>query len=129
MVGMVAAGQQPTGYDLRGKDALSIVPQHAKGAALTPHSGGGSQNGLKFKWTDADGRKVSLRVHDRDGTAPPNSNSGQGWTVRVQIDGQYQDEAGNLFHHQVHNPRSPTYNPEAANQTHIPYRLFRPDGE
>ncbi|WP_420856377.1 polymorphic toxin type 30 domain-containing protein [Streptomyces amritsarensis] len=32
-----------------------------------------------------------------------------------------QDEAGKLFHEQVHSPRSPNFNPDAANATHIPW--------
>jgi len=42
-------------------------------------------------------------------------------TYRVQIGRRYQDEAGNLFSAQVHNPNRPDYNPSAANATHIPW--------
>ncbi|MEW2077264.1 polymorphic toxin type 30 domain-containing protein [Streptomyces sp. NPDC012403] len=31
------------------------------------------------------------------------------------------DEAGNLYHRQVHNPNSPHHNSEAAHATHIPW--------
>jgi Bacterial toxin 30 len=34
---------------------------------------------------------------------------------------RYQDEAGNLYPSQVHNPNSPNDDPSAANATHIPW--------
>ncbi|MFJ9600833.1 polymorphic toxin type 30 domain-containing protein [Streptomyces althioticus] len=39
----------------------------------------------------------------------------------MSIGGRYQDEAGNLYHRQVHNPNSPHYNSDAAHATHIPW--------
>ncbi|WP_333769431.1 polymorphic toxin type 30 domain-containing protein [Streptomyces sp. IBSBF 2435] len=109
------------GYDLRGKDPMSIVPDDAKIRELTPHSGGGSQYGLEYSWKNDAGQTVRLRIHGPDGTAPVGSNSASGETYRIQIGRQYQDEAGNLYHHQSHNPNSPNYNPNAANATHIPW--------
>ncbi|WP_157545302.1 polymorphic toxin type 30 domain-containing protein [Hamadaea tsunoensis] len=123
----VIAGNTPVlvhncgGYDLRGKDPMSIVPDNASVRELTPHPNGGSQYGLEFKWTNDAGKTVRLRIHGPDGTAPAGSNSATGETYRVQIGRQYQDEAGNLFHHQSHNPNSPNYNADAANATHIPW--------
>ncbi|WP_078913582.1 MULTISPECIES: polymorphic toxin type 30 domain-containing protein [unclassified Streptomyces] len=40
---------------------------------------------------------------------------------RISIGGKYQDESGALYHRQVHNPRSEHCNPDAANNTHIPW--------
>nr|WP_158647538.1 polymorphic toxin type 30 domain-containing protein [Actinoplanes sp. ATCC 53533] len=123
----VLAGNTPVlvhncgGYDLRGKDPMSIVPDNASVRELTPHPNGGSQYGLEFKWTNDAGKTVRLRIHGPDGTAPAGSNSATGEAYRVQIGRQYQDEAGNLFHHQSHNPNSPNCNPDAANATHIPW--------
>jgi RHS repeat-associated protein len=114
------------GYDLRGKDPMSIVPDGASVRELTPHPSGGSQYGLEFKWKNDGGQTVRLRIHGPDGTAPAGSNSAIGETYRVQIGRKYQDEAGNLFHHQVHNPLSPNFDPSAANATHIPWPIEFP---
>ena len=35
--------------------------------------------------------------------------------------GRYMDAQGNLLPRGVHNPKSPNYDPEAANSTHIPW--------
>ena len=110
------------GYDLRGgKDPMSIVPDDASVRELTPHSGNGSKYGLEFKWTNGNGNKVRMRIHGPDGTAPAGSNSASGETCRIQIGRGYQDEAGNVWHPNVHNEDSPFYNPDAANKRHIPW--------
>jgi Bacterial toxin 30/Pretoxin HINT domain len=66
------------GYDLRGKDPMSIVPDNARVRGLTPDPNGGAQYGLEFKWLNEDGVTVRLRIHGPDGTAPPGSNSFMG---------------------------------------------------
>jgi hypothetical protein len=109
------------GIDLRGRDPMDIVPDNASVRELTPHPNGGSQYGLEFKWVDESGVTMRMRIHGPDGTAPPGSNSASGETYRVQHGARYQDEAGNLYHKNVHNPNSPHYNPDAANATHIPW--------
>ncbi|MEU0392110.1 polymorphic toxin type 30 domain-containing protein [Streptomyces sp. NPDC006208] len=38
---------------------------------------------------------------------------------RIQISGRYQDMLGNLYHREVHNPRSEHHNDDAAAATHI----------
>ncbi|MFD5636191.1 polymorphic toxin type 30 domain-containing protein [Streptomyces sp. NPDC127077] len=109
------------GYDLRGRDPMSIVPDNASVRQLRPDPNGGAQYGIEFKWKNADGIVVRLRIHGPDGRAPAGSNSANGETYRVQIGNQYQDESGNLYHRQVHNPDSPNHNADAANDTHIPW--------
>jgi RHS repeat-associated protein len=112
------------GWDLRGRDPLSVIPDNAEKRILTPHPGGGSQNGVEYKWTDPEtGNTVRLRVHDKDGTAPAGSNAANGDVYRISIGGKYQDDAGNLYHRNVHNPNSPHYNPDGANDTHIPWPI------
>nr|WP_079082974.1 polymorphic toxin type 30 domain-containing protein [Streptomyces antibioticus] len=112
------------GWDLRGRDPLSILPAEYDTRTLTPHPNGGSQKGIEYKWTDpVTGNTVRLRVHDKDGTAPAGSNAAKGDVYRVSIGGKYQDEAGNLYHRNVHNPNSPNHNSEAANATHIPWPI------
>ncbi|WP_206189349.1 polymorphic toxin type 30 domain-containing protein, partial [Streptomyces prasinus] len=110
------------GWDVRGKNPLDIVPGDAEMRILTPDPNGGAQKGVEYKWEDPEtGNKVRLRVHDKDGTAPPGSNAANGDIYRISIGGKYQDEAGNLYHRQVHNPNSPHYNSDAAHATHIPW--------
>ncbi|MEU7294015.1 putative T7SS-secreted protein [Streptomyces exfoliatus] len=110
------------GWDLRGRNPLDVVPEDATMRHLTPDSNGGAQKGVEYKWTDPiTGNTVRLRVHDPDGTAPPGSNAANGDVYRISIGGRYQDEAGELYHRNVHKSMSPHYNPDAANDTHIPW--------
>ncbi|TCO55973.1 polymorphic toxin type 30 domain-containing protein [Actinocrispum wychmicini] len=109
------------GYDLRGIDPMSIVPDDASVRGLKPDPNGGAQYGIEFAWRNADGTRVRLRIHGPDGTAPPGSNSASGETYRVQIGARYQDISGTLYPRNVHNPLSPYYDPVAANAAHIPW--------
>ncbi|WP_318218143.1 putative T7SS-secreted protein [Streptomyces sp. SCL15-6] len=110
------------GWDVRGRNPLDIVPDDAEMRVLKPDPNGGAQKGVEYKWDDPEtGNKVRLRVHDKDGTAPAGSNAANGDIYRISIGGKYQDEAGNLYHRQVHNANSPHYNPDAAHATHIPW--------
>ncbi|WP_405568893.1 polymorphic toxin type 30 domain-containing protein [Streptomyces phaeochromogenes] len=109
------------GWDLQGADPLSVIPKNATKEKWTPEPGG-AQKGAKWKWTDPEtGKTVRLRVHDADPSAPPGSHAANGDIVRIQIGGQFQDIAGNLYHRNVHKPASPNYNAAAANATHIPW--------
>ncbi|MFJ3336706.1 polymorphic toxin type 30 domain-containing protein [Streptomyces sp. NPDC086766] len=115
------------GWDLRGHNPMSVIPSDAEKRILTPDPNGGAQKGVEFKWKDPEtGNTVRLRIHDADGTAPAGSNAANGDVYRISIAGKYQDEAGNLYHRQVHNPNSPHYNPDAANSTHIPWPVQFP---
>ncbi|MFE8946539.1 polymorphic toxin type 30 domain-containing protein [Streptomyces sp. NPDC007856] len=110
------------GWDLRNHNPLDIVPDDAEVRVLKPDPNGGAQKGVEYKWKDPEtGNTVRLRVHDKDGTAPAGSNAANGDVYRISIGGKYQDDAGNLYHRQVHNPNSPHYNPDAANGTHMPW--------
>ncbi len=112
------------GWDLRNRSPLNIIPSDAQKRVLTPDPSGGAQNGLEWKWKDPEtGNTVRLRVHDKDGNAPAGSNAANGDVYRLSIGGKYQDEAGNLYHRNVHNPNSPHYNPDAADATHIPWPI------
>ncbi|MFE4216711.1 putative T7SS-secreted protein [Streptomyces sp. NPDC056844] len=110
------------GWDLRNHNPLDIVPDEAEMRVLTPDANGGAQKGVEYKWIDREtGNTARLRVHDKDGTAPAGSNAANGDVYRIVIGGKYQDEAGVLYHRQVHNANSPHYDPDAANGTHIPW--------
>lgn len=100
---------------------LAIVPKGASMRQLTPSSMGGSQLGVEYKWVNQHGQTIRLRAHDADGTAPPGSNAASGPTYRIQIGGRYADAEGNMYPRGVHNPKSPYYDPAAANATHIPW--------
>ncbi|MFD6220735.1 putative T7SS-secreted protein [Nocardia asteroides] len=111
----------PGPWDMSGRDPMSVVPDHASVRELTPDSNGGAQYGLEYKWVDSEGRTVRLRIHGPDGNAPAGSNAASGETYRIQFGGKYQDAAGNLHPRNVHNSNSPHYNPNAANDSHIPW--------
>ncbi|WBB91605.1 DNRLRE domain-containing protein [Verrucosispora sp. WMMC514] len=99
---------------------LDLVPASASKRDLTPHSGGGAQYGVEYKWLQ-DGQTIRLRIHGPDSTAPAGSNAASGVTYRVQVGQRFLDPAGNLYPSGVHNPRSSNYDPAAANATHIPW--------
>jgi hypothetical protein len=100
---------------------LARVPDDAEMLPFHPHSGGGAQKGVNFKWTDADGKTHRFRAHDADGTAPPGSNAANGPIYRHRIGNRWEMDGGGLAHPQAHNPNSPNHNPEQANATHIPW--------
>jgi hypothetical protein len=100
---------------------LAKVPDNAEMLPFTPHSGGGAQKGVNFKWTDAEGKTHRFRAHDADGTAPPGSNAANGPIYRHRVGNKYEMEGGDFAHPQSHNKNSPNYNPDHANATHIPW--------
>ncbi|MEU2977293.1 polymorphic toxin type 30 domain-containing protein [Streptomyces hirsutus] len=78
-------------------------------AARAPVSGvsvAGARGSPFIAVTSRADRSPCLRAHD---------------IYRISIDGKYQDEAGNPYHRQVHNPNGPHCNPDAAHATHIPW--------
>ncbi|MBF6044376.1 type IV secretion protein Rhs [Streptomyces sp. NRRL B-1677] len=111
----------PGPWNMTGRDPMSVVPDHASIRELTPDPNGGAQYGLEYKWVDSDGRTVRLRIHGPDGNAPAGSNAASGDSYRIQFGGKYQDDLGNLYPRNVHNEKSPHYDPDAANATHIPW--------
>jgi len=42
-----------------------------------------------------------------------------GWIVRIQVGNKYLDYQGNFAHQNCHNPHSPHYDPNMANNTYI----------
>jgi RHS repeat-associated protein len=110
------------GWDLsNGANPLSIIPKNATKEPWTEQAGGVAQ-GVKWKWKDdVTGKTVRMRVHAADPKAPAGSNAAKGDIYRIQIGNQYQDVTGKLHHKKVHDKKSPNYNPEGANATHIPW--------
>ncbi|WP_425436237.1 polymorphic toxin type 30 domain-containing protein [Luteimicrobium subarcticum] len=85
------------------------------------HSGEGAQRGVKFRWTDSDGKTNVFHAHDVDGTAPAGSNPSHGPIYRHKVGNKYRMQDGDFAHPQCTNPNSPNYNPDHANATHMPW--------
>ncbi|MHC6624503.1 putative T7SS-secreted protein [Streptomyces globosus] len=110
------------GWDLRGDvNPLDIIPKDAVQEPWRPIPGG-VEHGIKWKWTDdVTGKTVRMRVHGPDLGPHAGPNASSGPIYRIQIGGKFQDEAGNLYHKEIGNERSPNYNETAINDTHIPW--------
>nr|WP_277336016.1 polymorphic toxin type 30 domain-containing protein [Streptomyces sp. JH34] len=115
------------GWDLRGDaDPLSVIPKDAVQETWRPIPGG-VEHGIKWSWTDeVTGKTVRMRVHGPDLQPHAGPNASSGPIYRIQIGRQFQDEAGNLYHPQIGNSKSPNYNEAAINDTHIPWPSHLP---
>ncbi|MGW6949483.1 putative T7SS-secreted protein [Streptomyces xanthophaeus] len=115
------------GWDFRGDtDPMSIIP---KDAVQEPWRAieGGVEHGIKWKWTDdVTGSTVRMRVHETDLGPHAGPNASSGPIYRIQIGNQFQDEAGQLYPRGIQNPKSPSYNETAINDTHIPWPSHLP---
>lgn len=119
-------GTSPRAGDFTGlrgatpEEVLSRIPRNATRETWRPIEGG-ARTGIKYKWTDADGTTWRVRMHGPDPSAPAGSNAASGWIVRIQRGSKFMDETG-TFHPRgvLQNPRSPNYNPDLGNRTHIP---------
>jgi RHS repeat-associated protein len=100
---------------------LEDIPESSQLRLLRPDPNGGAQYGVQYKWVDTEDQIVRFRVHGPDANAPPGSHAAIGETYRVQVGGRYMDQEGTLYPRGVHNPKSPNYDPAAANATHIPW--------
>jgi hypothetical protein len=101
---------------------LEMVPADAIARSLTPTST--IKDGIEYQWKNAEGQTVRLRVHGPDGTAPGGSNAAVGPVYRLQIGGRYLGRDGIMYPRGAFNENSPNYDPNAADDTHIPW----PDG-
>jgi Bacterial toxin 30 len=100
-------------------EIVSRVPENAKIESWTPVPGG-AEEGMKFSWKDTAGNTWRVRMHGPGPNAPAGSNAARGWILRVKCGHDYMDADGNFYKESIENPRSPNYNPDAINQTHIP---------
>lgn len=76
--------------------------------------------GIEYRWVQ-DGQTIRVRIHGPDLSAPPGSNASNGWIVRVQKGRRYLDpDTGKFLSPGISNPKSPHYNEDLANRTHIP---------
>lgn len=92
------------------------VPLGARIRRLAPRPGG-CQLGVEYTWKSA-GLTWKLRIHDPDPSAAaknPASNSGRGWTFRLERGTNYMD-----CHGTFHPPGRVKTHPVVANDTHMP---------
>jgi RHS repeat-associated protein len=109
------------GESLKVPPPLEAIPENTQVRVLRPDPNGGAQYGVQYQWSNAEERIVRFRVHGSDANAPAGSNAALGEIYRVQVGGRYMDVEGKLYSRGVHNPKSPNYDPAAANATHIPW--------
>jgi hypothetical protein len=103
----------------------TMVPRHATELPFTPNQK--FQVGQRFEWTDAaTGKKVRYHAHGADPAQPPTRNAGAGPVHRVRIGNHFLDAAGNKHTKNSLDDSSAAYNPQAANDTHIPYPKDQP---
>jgi Bacterial toxin 30 len=97
---------------------ISRIPENAK---ILPWKPGRITQGMKFEWTDESGQDWEVKMHGPDINATVGSNAASGWVLRVRYGKEYMDVAGTFYSQKaLYNPRSPYYNPTAANDTHMP---------
>jgi Bacterial toxin 30 len=99
-------------------EIVSRIPEKAKIENWTSIPGG-AQEGMKFSWKDTAGNTWRVRMQGPDPNAPAGSHAASGWVLRVKRGHDYMDATGSFYKESIENPRSPNYNPEAINQTHI----------
>lgn len=74
---------------------------------------GGANEGVRYRWTDAEGNVWNVRAHSVDPGAPFDSNASNGWIYRVEVrwggvgKKYYMDSAGNFYPENVTRPNSP----------------------
>lgn len=101
-------------------EVVSRIPTDAKILPWKPDPGRIEQ-GMKFGWTDPSGQDWEVRMHEADPKALPGSHAASGWVLRVKYGKGYMDTTGTFYSQKaLFNPRSPYYNPTAANATHMP---------
>jgi hypothetical protein len=80
--------------------------------------------GLEFEWTGPGPNPTTyqFRAHDLDPAAPPGSNANSGPVYRISDDaGNCYDAAGKPYPPEAFERKHPLFDPNAANNTHIPY--------
>lgn len=111
------------------EDIVARIPSHAQLREMSATGPGANiESGFEYRWTDNSGQEWRVRMHgpDRNPTIPDDSNSSQGWTLRVVREDPatgitYEMGPNGQWHNQnTLNTDSPTYNAAAANDVHIP---------
>jgi putative RNase toxin 30 of polymorphic toxin system len=103
----------------------TMVPGHATQLPFTPNQK--FPVGQRFEWTDAaTGKKVRYHAHGADPAQPPTQNAGAGPVYRVRVGNHFLDAAGNKHTKNSVDDSSAAYDPQAANDTHIPYPEDQP---
>jgi hypothetical protein len=105
-------------------EIISRVPKDARLMQWVVNNPDDPQAGMKFIWKPENEPTYRLEMHSQDPKVvaqDPNLNAGKGWIVRVQRGNKYIDTGGNwITQKAIDNPDSSNYNPDNANNTHIP---------
>lgn len=111
-----------SGNTIKRADGLNLItiPSNAQIRKLLPPKGYTGNYGYEYKWQNANESSIVVRIHDIDITAPPGSNSSQGWVVRILDGKKSMDVNGNYYPPGIFKENSPYYNPSAINDVHIP---------
>ncbi len=109
------------------KNRPSMVPRHAERLEFTPNTK--FPRGEAYRWRDpATGKEVRYHAHGPDPDVPSTQNAGQGPIYRQKLgNNHWLDAQGNRYtRNSVEKPGSKAYNPQAVNDTHIPYPKGQP---
>jgi hypothetical protein len=101
------------------EEIIKRIPLQATRRILIPQNGKVVE-GVEYKWKSNTDITIKVRLHGPDASAPHDSNAYNGWIVRIKVGDKYLDCQGNFAHRNCHNPLSPHYDPNMANNTHIP---------
>lgn len=103
------------------EDLISRVPKNGTRAPFQPSAN--VQDGMKLKFQNNNGESGELRLHSADSGPHAGPNSQQGWVARVnQGKLQLNGDNNTFVKPNVFNERSPSYDPAAANGSHIPIK-------
>lgn len=103
---------------------LLRIPKRAVMKKLHPVPGGATK-GREYTWHEpASGKKMTVRIHNADPSAPRGSNAAKGWIIRI-LRGKHSMDTDGTFHPPgIFNPSSPFHDPALVNRIHIP--IIRP---
>jgi hypothetical protein len=125
--------------DMRGirnasiEEIVARIPKEAELRELPPRPDGGATMGFEYQWraVNAEGMPTTMkvRVHGIDSLAPAGSNASKGWVVVVEK-GNSRMDGGGTFQESKYlvqtlpdgRTPNPSYNPDLANNTHIPIK-------
>ncbi|MCO1653962.1 polymorphic toxin type 30 domain-containing protein [Pseudonocardia humida] len=97
-----------------------MVPRGATELPFTPNAK--FPVGQRFEWVDqASGKKVRYHAHGADPAIAATQNAGAGPVYRVRVGNHFLDAQGAKHTQNSVTPSSAAYNPQSANDTHIPY--------
>jgi hypothetical protein len=114
---------------IRGKtidDIVALIPKDATGKDLTATMLGLQRQGFLYSWQSPQGNWWTVYAHSPECNVflPKDSNSLNGWIVRVRRDNEYMDSSGNFHPAEKAQPRKGDIS--IINDTHIPIQTPDP---